>query len=93
MASAPTVRTVFVDSSVFIAAAISPKGSARDLVIAGTGGRFRLIVSALVLLETERNLANKASVALPAFHTFRQLLSLTRDPTKAQAWPRGKWSI
>jgi predicted nucleic acid-binding protein len=66
---------VFVDSSVLMAASISVNGAARDLVIQGLRGRFRLCLSLIVLLETERNLARKAPQALDAFYALRDLLA------------------
>jgi predicted nucleic acid-binding protein len=75
------VSSVFVDSSVLVAAAISPKGSARDLVLRGLRGQFALHLSTLVLLETERNLRRKRPAALPAFESFRTALtSAVVDP-------------
>jgi predicted nucleic acid-binding protein len=65
---------VFVDSSVLIAAAISPTGSARALILRGIEGSLSLFLSALVLDETQRNLAKKAPAALPAFAVFREAL-------------------
>jgi predicted nucleic acid-binding protein len=67
---------VYVDSSVLIAAAISSRGAARDLLMLGFRGAVTLSVSDVVFTETERNLALKAPEALPAFQTFRDLLSV-----------------
>jgi predicted nucleic acid-binding protein len=64
-------KRVFVDSSVLIAAAISAKGSARDLLLLALSGRVTVVVSGLVFEETERNLTEKFPAALPAFHLFR----------------------
>lgn len=66
---------VFIDSSVLIAAAISERGSARDLILAGLRGEFTLCTSPLVLEETERNLWRKAPAAVPAYDAFRQALA------------------
>ena len=57
---------VFIDSSVLFAAALSAKGSARDLTLRSTQGDYALYVSPLVLEEVERNLARKAPVASAA---------------------------
>lgn len=65
------VFSVFVDSSVLFAAALSSSGSARDLVLLATRGEIELILSSLVLAETERNLAKKAPRALPQFDALR----------------------
>jgi predicted nucleic acid-binding protein len=76
MASArPTKeRRVFLDSSVLIAASISATGSARELLRRGFRGQLELVLSSLVWDETERNLADKAPAALPAFALFRATL-------------------
>ena len=63
----PAAPGVFVDSSVFFAAACSNRGSAHDLIVAGLRGRLALVVSEYVLTETERNLRASAPRALPAF--------------------------
>jgi predicted nucleic acid-binding protein len=68
-------NSVFLDSTVLIAAAISDHGRARDLVLDGLRGRFRLCLSTLVLRETERNLSKKRPKALPFFETLRATLS------------------
>ena len=66
---------VFIDSSVLIAAAISSRGSARDLIIKSLHGEFEVVVSDLVIEETQRNLANKAPEALPALQFFLEALN------------------
>lgn len=55
---------VFLDSSVLIAAAISSKGSARDLIMKSFSGELKLIISDLVIEETQKNLAKKVPEAL-----------------------------
>lgn len=74
------IPRVFIDSSILIAAAISAKGSARDLILCSMRGKLTLYISTLVLEETARNLARKAPVALPAFETLRGLLTNIVDP-------------
>lgn len=69
------VRKVFIDSSILIAAAISPTGSARDLIIDAINNKFKIVVSDVVLEETARNLANKAPKALPALQLFLEALN------------------
>ena len=86
MGSLPRTRAtkVFLDASVLIAAAISPRGHARDLVLQGLRGEWSLYLSSLVLEETQRNLARKAPKALPAFMSFRRTLTTNLvDPPKA----------
>lgn len=66
---------VFVDSSVLFPGSTSARGYARDLLLAGLQGPLTLVISTLVLHETERNLTRKAPRALPAFEIFRALLA------------------
>lgn len=66
---------VFLDSSVLIAAAISSKGSARDLIIKALHGELEIVVSDLVIEETQRNIANKAPKALSALQIFLEALN------------------
>lgn len=69
------VSKVFIDSSVLIAAAISPKGSARDLILSSFRGEVKVVISDLVLEEVERNLSKKTPKALPAFQLFKEVLN------------------
>ena len=83
-ASAPTPRSVFVDSSVFFAAAYSVTGSAHDLFHAALRDRVALVLSDYVLDETERNLLESAPRAHPAFPRFRASLpyQVTNPPKR-----------
>lgn len=63
---------VFIDSSVLIAAAISPTGAARILLISGLIDEALLFFSDDVFEETERNLRKKYPEALPALRLFRE---------------------
>lgn len=65
---------VFVDSSVLIAASISSKGSARDLLYQGLQANFILYISDVVLEESERNILLKAPNALEDFGIFKKYL-------------------
>jgi predicted nucleic acid-binding protein len=77
-------RSVFLDSSVFYAAAFSPTGPARRLILKGFAGRITLSISNLVIAETQRNLAKNAPEALPYFLNIADLLSpVSTNPTKA----------
>ena len=79
----PTPIRVFVDSSVLIAAAISPRGAGRELLHQGFAGRCQLSISSLVLTETERSLTDKAPAALPNFAIFRaSLLTTLVNPSR-----------
>lgn len=80
----PNPTRVFIDASVLFAAALSETGFARDLILAGARGELSLILSAIVIEETRRNLAAKAPRALPFFETFLSLdLVQVVDPPAA----------
>ena len=72
--SFPQRKKILIDSSVLIAAAISSKGFARDLINRVLKGEFELYISELILEETERNIAYKVPKALPALELFFQIL-------------------
>ena len=55
--------TIFVDSSVLFAAALSRSGSARDLLLKGIEGEFKLVASEYVLIETGRPILKKVPQA------------------------------
>ena len=61
----PSPPTIFLDASVLFAATLSKQGYAHDLIVAGSSGGIELFVSTFVLIKTRRNLARKASRALP----------------------------
>src|SRR5690349_20198796 len=65
--STPIRLRVFIDSSVFLAAAYSPTGFAHDLFLAAIRGRVVLVLSDYVLAETERNLLANPPRAHAAF--------------------------
>jgi predicted nucleic acid-binding protein len=69
-----SVTGVFLDSSVLIAAMISSTGRARELLVRGIRGEFRIVSSDLVLSETRRNILQKAPASMPAFDLLRQVL-------------------
>lgn len=76
--SMPLIQTstlrpkVFIDSSVLVAAAISQTGAGRLLITAGLIDQVALLFSDDVFEETQRNLARKASMALPALQLFQE---------------------
>lgn len=57
-----------------MAAAISPTGSARDVINLGLTKKLELYISEWVLEETERNLKLKAPKAVGYFEKFRESL-------------------
>jgi predicted nucleic acid-binding protein len=70
---------------VLIAASYSPTGASREIIRQAIRGTISLVVSNLVLEETERNLAIKAPKALPAIQQFLDAIPFeTARPTKGQ---------
>ena len=69
------MRRVFIDSTVFIAAAISGRGSARDLMSKGLSEpeAITLYYSPYVLLEVERNLRKEGEQAMTSPSILEQL--------------------
>lgn len=85
---------VFIDSSVLIAAAISPTGSARELVNQGITQKIDLYISPDVVEEAERNLKSKAPHGLNYFYAIYKSLTLTLvKPTKRQVLRAAKFII
>jgi predicted nucleic acid-binding protein len=85
MVSPKPPRSVFLDSSVLYAAAFSPTGPARRLLLKGFQGSIALSLNDLVIEETKRNLTRNAPEALPYFSIIADLLfSQTTRPTKAE---------
>jgi predicted nucleic acid-binding protein len=60
----------FIDSSVFFSACVSARGASREIVEYRLRGQISLVTSALVLRETQRNLADKVPAALAQFERF-----------------------
>ncbi len=79
-----TIPRVFADSSVLFAAAYSRTGSAYNLLQTALARRVRLVLSELVLEETERNISENAPEALSAFEQLRVALPfLLSNPSEA----------
>lgn len=77
-------QLVFVDSSVVIAAAVSSRGRARELMQLGAVGWIELAVSDLVIAKARRNLEKKAPHAIAVFDEFIEFGRLTLSkPTSA----------
>jgi uncharacterized protein len=84
MVSPNPQRRIFLDSSVLYAAAFSATGPARRLLLKGFAGSITLVISDLVIAETQRNLTKNAPLALPYFTIIADLLALSvTRPTKA----------
>lgn len=73
------------DSSTLIAACLSARGSAHEVLDAGESGHVQLIVSAYILAETERSLYRKAPHGLRAFWDHRAHLLVVNPPPELVA--------
>lgn len=82
------LRKVFADANVLIAGADSRSGASSAVLLMAEIGLFRLVVSRLVLDETERNLRKKLPRALPNFaQQLAQLqLEIVPPPTNEDVW-------
>ena len=60
----------FIDASVLYAAACSSTGASREIIRQAVRANVTLVSSELVLAEVERNLAQDAPEALPAYELF-----------------------
>lgn len=65
MLSSKRIPDVFLDTSVIIAALMSPTGGARMLFHLGEAGAIRLVIGKSVLQETDEVLRRKASELIP----------------------------
>ena len=75
----------FIDASVLFAASLSPTGASREIIRQAVRGEVTLVASKLVYEEAEKNLADKAPEALPAFHQFLDTVPFeTVRPSKRQ---------
>jgi predicted nucleic acid-binding protein len=84
---APGKLRLFIDSSVFLAAAFSATGPANALMIEGARRGCALLVSELVLEETRRNLLKASGTrAVAIFELLTGLSELQRAarPSRAQ---------
>jgi predicted nucleic acid-binding protein len=63
---------IFIDSSVLFSAANSAKGHARDILLMGTRGEIKIVLSNYVLEETVRNLAQ---LRHPPLEELEQILT------------------
>ncbi len=74
---------LFLDANVLFTAAYSPQGVSRALMEAGRGRGDVLLTSHWAMAEAERNLLNKAPLALGAWPALRALLILVDEATAA----------
>jgi predicted nucleic acid-binding protein len=91
MVSPKPQRRIFLDSSVLYAAAFSPTGPARRLILKGIESSVARAISDLVLEETKRNLTKNVPSALPYFSLITNLFApyITR-PSKAEVLQAAK---
>jgi predicted nucleic acid-binding protein len=85
--------SLFFDSSALFAGIASTTGAAHALLALAEAGLITLTVSEQVIAETERSLARKAPVALPAYRqALRGLgLRIVRDPTLEAVLAHRDW--
>jgi predicted nucleic acid-binding protein len=83
----------FIDASVLFAASLSPTGASREIIRQAVRGQVTLVASKLVYEEVEKNLADKAPAALPAFRQFLATVPFeTVRPTKRQVLQAARYS-
>jgi len=83
----------FIDTSVLFAASLSPTGASREIIRQAVRGKVTLVASKLVYEEAEKNLADKAPEALPAFRQFLDTVPFeTVRPTKRQVLQAAQYS-
>ena len=63
----------FIDASVFVSASLSSPGASREILLMALRGQVALVISDIVLLETERHLSALPKGAPEALAIFRQL--------------------
>jgi predicted nucleic acid-binding protein len=80
---------IFFDTSAYIAALISPKGAAGELVHLVEAGVFRMVVSQEVIIETDRVLTAKFPELIQENRRLWKCLvpEIAPDPTVNQAKP------
>ena len=80
---------VFFDTSVYIAALISPKGAAGELVRLSEAGVIRMVVSEEVIIEADRVLAGKFPDLIQESRKLWKSLApaIAPDPTAGQMKP------
>lgn len=77
---------IFLDSSVGLAASLSPTGASREVFHQAARQGWRLLVSPWVLRETRDNLANKSLEAVRARVALRLMLTVEADELSFD-WP------
>ncbi len=77
---------IFLDSSVLFAAAASPTGASRAIIVLAELGLWQLVICQQVFIEVEQNLQTKAPLALPYFQQLQTTLKweIVADPTLEQ---------
>ena len=80
---------VFFDTSVYIAALLSPSGAAGELVRLAEAGIIQMVVSEEVIVESDRVLAGKFSELIQESRKLWKNLSpeMAPDPTESQVKP------
>lgn len=84
----------FIDSSVLLTACISIRGASHEIIEQGIQGNVWLIISRLVLRETEKNLSLKAPKALVMFHQFINVVPFDfAQPTKDEVLQAAAYTV
>lgn len=80
---------IFFDTSVYIAALLSPEGAARELVRLVEGGAIRMVVSEEVIVEVDRVLSGKFPERVQENRNLWKHLSpqIAPNPTAEQVKP------
>ena len=80
---------IFFDTSVYIAALISPVGAAGELIRLAEAGFIRMIVSQEVIIEADRVIAGKFPELIQESRRLLKHLSpeMAPDPTPSQSKP------
>ena len=80
---------IFLDTSVYIAALLSPDGAAGELIHLVEGGAISMVISEEVVVEIDRVLSNKFPARVEKSRELLKYLApeIAPDPTAAQAKP------
>lgn len=86
---------IFFDSSALIAGIVSAQGAARALLLLAEDEKILISVSEQVIAEVERNIARKASKAVPFARELllRANIRILRDPQISEILEHQDWII
>ena len=80
---------IFFDTSVYVAALLSPEGAAGELIRLVEGGAIQMVVSEEVIVEIDRVLSKKFPIRVEKSRELLKYLApeIAPDPTTAQMKP------